>query len=519
MFTSSIIPACLEGHIISDNMPDHKGEFNNLRILDGESSKLVKGSLHVGDARSFYTAARDKTEKDGYIYTIIIVGGESVMDYYKESGEYRLIATDLATAEVINDLSSLADEYSMIYSLRRHLHSSVSAADPIIEGAASSMNADIIYLSARFRVFSAFRAAGCPEFDYLGINGQLSTEHSVLLKDEWTAMGDWLARMTPLEYEGRVAAYLLVILHNKTRVKFDTELLQLLRESMLSFLNIRFSDRSVSDSRFTSMAVDLIEGRISDAETFNHRLQRISVKFTGQYFTILLEAENITETVPAELLPVLSAIYQNCFPLQYDNKLLLLIQMPRYTPRPDIKEAALVPILEEYHLYACAGNITRNLLSLRTDYEKVSKCLTFARCFCPDPGRRIFRSEEYAMYNVIDIAYQAVKHDYHGEYIKLCCPGSIALHYYDNRHGTNNSVLLKAYLLNECNTSRTAEQFGMHRNTLMYRLDKIQQISGTDLSDPAANFRMLFSLMVLDYMERYQHRKTIYTPTSDMDRN
>ena len=164
------------------------------------------------------------------------------------------------------------------------------------------------------------------------------------------------------------------------------------------------------------------------------------------------------------------------------------------------------------------SSITRNLLSLRSDFDKTSKCLTFARTFCAEKERRIFRAEEYAMYNVIDICYNAVRDEYHGEYIKLCCPGAISLNYYDNRHGTNNAPLLKHYLLNDCNTTRTAAEFGLHRNTLMYRLDKIQQIAGSDFSDPMERLRMLFSLMVLDYMEVYQKRKTIYTPESDMDR-
>ena len=518
MFTSSIIKPCLEGHIISDNMPDHSGEFNNLRLLSGEDSSLLAGSLHIGDARSFYTAARGEREK-GSIYTVIITGGEPVMDFYTESGEFRIIVTDLGIAPVVNELSLFADEYSRIFSLRRHLHSSVSAADPIIEGAASAMQADIIYLTGRLRVLSAYRNAGCPEFEYLTVNEHLSPEHSRMLKDEWTPAGDWLARLTPLEYENRVSAFLLVIMHKKNRVDYNNELLELLRESMISFLQISFSDRSVADSRFTSMIIDLIDGKIQDRETLSQRLQRISTSFTGHYILTLVESENINESVPVDLIPVVTTIYPGCFPVQYDNKLVILNQLPHYTPNPDLKSEAISQLLDEYHLYACAGSVTRNLLSMRTDYEKASKCLSLARCFCEDKTRRFFRSEEYAMHNVIDIAYQALKSSYHGDYIQLCCPGAISLNYYDNRHGTNNSALLRAYLLNNCNTSKTAEQFGIHRNTLMYRLEKIQQIAGSDLSDPAANFRMLFSLMVLDYMERYQGRKTIYTPASDMDRS
>ncbi len=233
---------------------------------------------------------------------------------------------------------------------------------------------------------------------------------------------------------------------------------------------------------------------------------------------IVIESETITKRVDAEVIPLLTSIYSGGFPIQYDNKVALLVQLEHYSIKPDINKEALRPILEEYRLYACVSNVTRNLLSLRTGYDKAARCLTLARVFCENKAERLFFEEDYAMYCVIDIAYGAVKNEYHGDYIKLCTPGAISLNYYDIVHGTNNSEILRRYLVNGGNTSQTAKELGMHRNTLMYRLEKIQEISGHDLSDSVGNVRMLFSIMVIDYLRMYRHRHILYTPHSDMDR-
>lgn len=517
MFTSNILDACLEGHILSDNMPDHSEEFNNFRIIEEDSGRLVKGSLHIGSARALYSAVRADWDRD-YVYTVIITGGDSVMDYFNESPGFHIIATDMPVTEVVNNLSELADRYSRMYSLRRHLHSSVSVADPIIEGAAEAMNADVFYLNGRMRVMSLSRAVNCPLFANIEVSSHLELSHAVTPKDEWTIDGEWAMRLSPLDYEGRTSAYLFVIVHNDTGQRFNSELMDQLYMSMEEFLHITFSDRSVADARFTTLAMDLLDGKINDEELLDERLRRISYSFTSHYFLIVIESETITKRVDAEVIPLLTSIYSGGFPIQYDNKVALLVQLEHYSIKPDINKEALRPILEEYRLYACVSNVTRNLLSLRTGYDKAARCLTLARVFCENKAERLFFEEDYAMYCVIDIAYGAVKNEYHGDYIKLCTPGAISLNYYDIVHGTNNSEILRRYLVNGGNTSQTAKELGIHRNTLMYRLEKIQEISGHDLSDSVGNVRMLFSIMVIDYLRMYRHRHILYTPHSDMDR-
>ena len=107
------------------------------------------------------------------IYTVLIIGQDTVMDFFNESQNFHIIVSDLSLAAIINGLSEYADEYNRVYSLKRHLHSSVSVADPMIEGAARAMKADIFYLSGRLRAVSLCRTVNCSLFSYISINEHL----------------------------------------------------------------------------------------------------------------------------------------------------------------------------------------------------------------------------------------------------------------------------------------------------------------------------------------------------------
>ncbi|SEP20082.1 PucR family transcriptional regulator [Propionispora vibrioides] len=58
------------------------------------------------------------------------------------------------------------------------------------------------------------------------------------------------------------------------------------------------------------------------------------------------------------------------------------------------------------------------------------------------------------------------------------------LHEYDRRNNTELIDTLFAYFEENCNAAQTAKRLFVHRNTLDYRLKKIEEISGRDLDDP-----------------------------------
>lgn len=71
---------------------------------------------------------------------------------------------------------------------------------------------------------------------------------------------------------------------------------------------------------------------------------------------------------------------------------------------------------------------------------------------------------------------------------------------YDRRHGTDLVRTLASYLFNRSNVSLTARTLHLHRQSLLYRLNKIQTLTGRTLEKPDDLFVLELCLRMLDAM-------------------
>ncbi len=112
------------------------------------------------------------------------------------------------------------------------------------------------------------------------------------------------------------------------------------------------------------------------------------------------------------------------------------------------------------------------------------------------------KSEEtvcfYENYQVFDLLSEIKNPEKLGRY---CHPALALLRQYDH---ANNSQLYKTlcvYIENKCNIKQTSENLFIHRNSLVYRLDRITEICGLDLSDIDTLFLLRLSFLIDRYNE------------------
>jgi purine catabolism regulator len=65
---------------------------------------------------------------------------------------------------------------------------------------------------------------------------------------------------------------------------------------------------------------------------------------------------------------------------------------------------------------------------------------------------------------------------------------------YDNRHRSSLVETIIAYFGHHGNVSQTADALYIHRNTLSYRLERIQELTGQDLEDPDERLALQLAL-------------------------
>jgi purine catabolism regulator len=65
---------------------------------------------------------------------------------------------------------------------------------------------------------------------------------------------------------------------------------------------------------------------------------------------------------------------------------------------------------------------------------------------------------------------------------------------YDRDQGTDLVQTLASYFVHKGNLSQTAEAMFVHRNTLLYRVERIREIGGLDLDNPETRFNIQLAL-------------------------
>ena len=72
---------------------------------------------------------------------------------------------------------------------------------------------------------------------------------------------------------------------------------------------------------------------------------------------------------------------------------------------------------------------------------------------------------------------------------------------YDREHRSDLVRTLRVYLATGANASEAADRLFLHRNSLLYRLMRIGEMTGLDLKDPRARLALQLGLLSLERRE------------------
>ena len=71
---------------------------------------------------------------------------------------------------------------------------------------------------------------------------------------------------------------------------------------------------------------------------------------------------------------------------------------------------------------------------------------------------------------------------------------------YDKEHDSDYLHTLRIYLLSDCNLIETSNRLFTHRNTIVYRINKIKDLLGTDINHSGIKFELLLAFYILEYL-------------------
>jgi hypothetical protein len=176
----------------------------------------------------------------------------------------------------------------------------------------------------------------------------------------------------------------------------------------------------------------------------------------------------------------------------YDDTVVLLC-------RPDNKAPA-VAVSKEAESYAESSGLRIGISRIFSDSALIRKGYLQAKDAASIAGR-LSLSDHITSYESV-LFYDMISKIPSGyDLSEFCHPAVLMLREYDQHHTTDYFLTLKEFLAAGCSINRAAKRLFIHRNTILYRMEKIAQITGVSLSDSAVRFLLESSFRILDYQD------------------
>lgn len=278
-----------------------------------------------------------------------------------------------------------------------------------------------------------------------------------------------------------------------------------------SLLNNR--EQFESDAELSALIADLIDRKISGQEELKNRLFRLPALLQPQYHCALITFEPREEFIPiGRITHSLKQIFPLSNVAMYQDELIVLSGDSKISGgrNKSYDEESLSKLLERFDAYAAIGNSTKFLSSIRTSYLQCRTTIRLGKVLSANPKQRIFHSADFMLPLLVDLCAQ-YGYDFHeNNLIYLCTPKYTMLKRHDIEQGDDLCTILNTYIRTNCNTSQTARELYLHRNTVINKLDRIEEIIGGKLTDWNLQCQLMLSAMILDYAEKYRQEDLLH---------
>ena len=150
------------------------------------------------------------------------------------------------------------------------------------------------------------------------------------------------------------------------------------------------------------------------------------------------------------------------------------------------------------------SNVFDHIVQARTAYDQARRAVRYGeRASAVLDDHRLFFYCDYAYMHAIDLV------DRRANLLTLCPPSLRKLRDYDANHGGELMDTLFCYLQVAGSTARAAKMLTLHKNTLLYRMNRIKQILGNNLTSGEDLFQLQMGFRILLYLGLFVPRMQV----------
>jgi hypothetical protein len=234
----------------------------------------------------------------------------------------------------------------------------------------------------------------------------------------------------------------------------------------------------------------LLEGVDISEELVAYHLRKTKWKITDEYrcFMFICPVDFATSVEPVSYVKQLSGVFSKALFSVYQKSIVMIVRCSDHPVLTGVEKQKLDQLLKKTEMRCGVSMVFNNFMRLRCYYTQSN----FAAAQCkPPPGPALCLYEDCQTEHLLRTLAAGV------DLRCFCHPGILSL--WESGDETRREMVrsLYHYFLNGKNISAAADAVHVHRNTLIYRLNKAEELLNIDIKQPNQEQASLYLISCL----------------------
>ncbi|MDY6825848.1 MAG: helix-turn-helix domain-containing protein [Bacillota bacterium] len=246
---------------------------------------------------------------------------------------------------------------------------------------------------------------------------------------------------------------------------------------------------------------DLLEGKNLKRKFIRYQLKFLDWTIDDHYFVVKVKADehDLLNNTLDFIARQLENMCSECRSIIYSDNIVLIINIRDLDRLDEEYLGKMEQFLSKSNLTAGLSLCCSDIFEIRDYYLQASITIDLAQLLKKNDN--LSKYEDYVIYHLIHNAAANL------DLVKFCHPAIQQLLDYDMENKSDFYNTLRVFITNDRNLVKSAEALFIHRNTLVYRINRITDLTGIDLNYENVKKHILLSYDIYDYLGLAHNRQ------------
>ena len=293
--------------------------------------------------------------------------------------------------------------------------------------------------------------------------------------------------------DNRIVGTLYILEYERHFKQIDNEIITLLCDAISIEFQKSKNYHNTKQVMYENFIIELLDEKLTKIEVIREREKYLGLQLKENLYVISINYSQLDSiSTISNISQLLEDMLFGSTTILYKNLIIILISRSKDKPLLQKELHELETFLKRNNLYGGCSRSFSSIVELLEYFKQSVNSLELGNYM--NKKKNLFFYDDIVFYHILSIYSK-------DELKNFCHPAILALMKLDKKNDSSYIQTIYSYILNSKEKSATADMLHIHRNTLNYRISKIEDYVSLDLNDPNLLFHLCLSCKVLEFIE------------------